>query len=287
MAVLVVDDSSSMRAIVRRALRQSSYAKLHVDEAADGRQALEYLRAHNPTFVLCDWNMPGMNGLELLGALRAEGLNARVGLVTSESTPERQTEALAAGARFLLPKPFEAVELERAVDLMLGGEGAHARHFERAGGKEVGGFFLPDPGECQRVLGSLLGKAITAVPWRRPLEHKPANYVGNYQCQGRAVAQVWMDPACAVVAGASLTLLPVRIAEEAVKSGSLPDNPRDGVGEVFNVLARLFQRPGGGDLRFEAWGHELVPLAGDVARSDLAVEVAGYGNGRMSLLVVP
>jgi len=111
MSILVVDDSSVMRKIVIRTLRQAGYGDQTVVEAEDGMDGLEKAREHNPKVVLSDWNMPNMSGLEFCEALRAEGNEVPFGFVTSESSPEQLAAAIAAGAKFLLSKPFTSDEL--------------------------------------------------------------------------------------------------------------------------------------------------------------------------------
>jgi two-component system chemotaxis response regulator CheY len=108
MNVLIVDDSRAMRMIVSRTLRQAGYGDGNLREAADGAEALVAIQADKPDLVLSDWNMPEMNGIELLRALRAEGNDVRFGFVTSESTTEMREVAIAAGAEFLIGKPFTA-----------------------------------------------------------------------------------------------------------------------------------------------------------------------------------
>jgi two-component system chemotaxis response regulator CheY len=103
--VLVTDDSRVMRQIVIRTLRQAGY-DWDVREAADGAEALEAIRADEPDVVLSDWNMPNMNGIDLLRRLRAEGFATPFGFVTSEGSPEMRATAEAAGALFLIAKPF-------------------------------------------------------------------------------------------------------------------------------------------------------------------------------------
>ncbi len=107
MNILVVDDSKPMRSIVRKALKQAGY-NYPVAEAANGKEALASVRSAKPSVVLCDWNMPEMSGFELLQALTNEGLDVPFGFVTSETTDEMRKQALGAGARFLLGKPFTA-----------------------------------------------------------------------------------------------------------------------------------------------------------------------------------
>ena len=111
MTILVVDDSSVMRKIVIDCLRQAGYADHPVEQAHDGAKGLEKARALSPAVILSDWNMPNINGLEFLEILRAEGFAIPFGFITSESTSERRAQAMAAGANFLLPKPFTADDL--------------------------------------------------------------------------------------------------------------------------------------------------------------------------------
>jgi two-component system chemotaxis response regulator CheY len=116
MKILVVDDSKAMRMIVTRALKSTSaYAGATIVEACDGKEALAVIGAEQPDFVLSDWNMPEMTGIELLESLNGQGATVSFGFVTSESTPEMYDRAMAAGAKFLVTKPFTADSLERAL----------------------------------------------------------------------------------------------------------------------------------------------------------------------------
>lgn len=117
MKILVVDDSKAMRMIVIRNLRQAGYGDATVVEAENGARGLEVARAESPDLVLSDWNMPEMNGIDFLRALRAEGITTTFGFVTSESTPAMRQQALDAGAAFLLGKPFSADDFQ---DLLAG-----------------------------------------------------------------------------------------------------------------------------------------------------------------------
>jgi two-component system chemotaxis response regulator CheY len=108
MQVLIVDDSRVMRQIVARTLRQAGFDDLDVLEAENGRMALELVGTHRPDLVLSDWNMPEMNGIELLRALRGGGDQIPFGFVTSEGTEPMRETAAAAGAMFLIAKPFTA-----------------------------------------------------------------------------------------------------------------------------------------------------------------------------------
>ena len=117
MKILVVDDSKAMRMIVRRALASADgYANADVVEAENGQEGLEAVAAESPDVILSDWNMPEMNGIEFLEQLNAQGDHPPFGFVTSESTPEMHERATAAGAKFLVSKPFTPESLAAALD---------------------------------------------------------------------------------------------------------------------------------------------------------------------------
>jgi len=115
MKILVVDDSSVMRKLITRSIRQAGFGEATIMEAEDGALALEVARAELPDVILADWNMPNMTGIEMLRALRAEGDMVRVGFVTSESTTEVRDSAQEAGASFFLSKPLDTSKLEAAL----------------------------------------------------------------------------------------------------------------------------------------------------------------------------
>ena len=104
--ILIVDDSKAMRLIVRRTLRQAGFGSYEVEEAVNGVEALAAIEAAPPTLVMSDWNMPEMTGIELLTKLRERGNGVRFGFVTTEGTPDMRARANAAGALFLIAKPF-------------------------------------------------------------------------------------------------------------------------------------------------------------------------------------
>lgn len=106
MRILVVDDSKAMRLIVSRTIRQAGFDKCQISEACNGLEGLKSIRASVPDLVLCDWNMPEMNGPTLLKTLNDEGIKVNFGFVTSESSPEFAEAAREAGALFLISKPF-------------------------------------------------------------------------------------------------------------------------------------------------------------------------------------
>ncbi|AHF75719.1 Chemotaxis regulatory protein [Sodalis praecaptivus] len=109
---LVVDDFSTMRRIVRNLLKELGFN--NVEEAEDGADALVKLKAAPFDFVISDWNMPNMDGLSLLQAIRADGAMAAmpVLMVTAEAKKENIVAAAQAGASGYVVKPFTAATLE-------------------------------------------------------------------------------------------------------------------------------------------------------------------------------
>lgn len=121
---LIVDDSSVMRKIIERALRQTGLQLEAVYEAATGAEGLEMLGAHPVDLILSDINMPGMDGLEFLRQLRARNLAPQVPVVmiTTESSEDHVKQAILAGAQGYLRKPFTAEQVKEKVLPLLGKE---------------------------------------------------------------------------------------------------------------------------------------------------------------------
>ncbi len=117
---LVVDDFSTMRRIVKNLLNDLGYA--NVVEADDGNSAWPLLQAGNVDFLVTDWNMPGMPGLELLKQVRADPKLAKmpVLMLTAEAKREQIIEAAQAGVNGYVIKPFTAITLKEKIDKILG-----------------------------------------------------------------------------------------------------------------------------------------------------------------------
>lgn len=116
MKILVVDDSRAMRMIVKRTLRQAGFGDHEVEEAEDGKEALNLLQGGAFGLVLTDWNMPNMTGIELADHLKNNGPKVKLGFVTTEGTAEMRARAADAGALFLIAKPFTADDFKAALD---------------------------------------------------------------------------------------------------------------------------------------------------------------------------
>jgi len=123
MKILIVDDFSTMRRIVKNLLRDLGFNNTH--EADDGLTALPLLQSGDFDFLVTDWNMPGMQGIDLLKAVRADPKLARlpVLMVTAESKREQIVEAAQAGVNGYIVKPFTAQTLKEKIE----------RIFERMG----------------------------------------------------------------------------------------------------------------------------------------------------------
>ncbi len=116
MKILVVDDFSTMRRIIKNLLRDLGFT--NTQEADDGLTALPMLQNRNFDFVVTDWKMPGMQGIDLLKAIRADEKlkNIPVLMVTAESKREQIIEAAQAGVNGYVVKPFTAVTLEEKIN---------------------------------------------------------------------------------------------------------------------------------------------------------------------------
>ncbi len=119
MKILVVDDFSTMRRIIRNILKEIGYT--NVDEADDGSTALEKLKGGGFQFVITDWNMPNMPGIELLKAIRQDDAlkHTPVLMITAEAAKENVVTAVQAGVNNYIVKPFTAAALKERIDLIL------------------------------------------------------------------------------------------------------------------------------------------------------------------------
>ncbi|HDH98932.1 MAG TPA: response regulator [Deltaproteobacteria bacterium] len=119
MRILVVDDFATMRKVIRNLLRQTGYQ--NVTEAEDGVAALKELRSQKIDFVISDWNMPNMTGIELLKAVRADSELSSLPflMVTAESLKENVVEAVKAGVSNYIVKPFTAEVLSEKIEKII------------------------------------------------------------------------------------------------------------------------------------------------------------------------
>lgn len=116
MKILIVDDFSTMRRIIKNLLRDLGFT--NTSEADDGITALPMLQKGGYDFLVTDWNMPGMQGIDLLKAVRADAELASlpVLMVTAESKKDQIVEAAQAGVNGYVVKPFTAQTLKEKID---------------------------------------------------------------------------------------------------------------------------------------------------------------------------
>ena len=117
--VLIVDDSSTMRSIVRKILSASRFA-LNVQEASEGAAALEQLGSGRFDLVFLDYNMPGLNGIETLSQIKRTTPNISVVIMTSMVNDAVISGAQAAGALAFLKKPFYPADIDTVLERHFG-----------------------------------------------------------------------------------------------------------------------------------------------------------------------
>jgi hypothetical protein len=156
---------------------------------------------------------------------------------------------------------------------------------------------LPSAKDVRELIEGLVGRDIGVTTGGAMLDPAAGDgtLVGSYVDDRLALtAIVLLDLALAAHVGAALGLVPVRVATTAVEEGVLPPALSENAGEVLNVMASLFNAEGAPHVRLDGLYEPRHPLPADLAtwvpayvrRTDLDVEVAGYGTGRFSLLVL-
>jgi len=109
--VLIVDDSSTMRKIISRSLRQAGLTVDEIFEAGDGIEGLNALGSNKVDLILSDINMPNMDGLEFIKQVRATGNNVPIVMITTEGGEDILKEAINSGASDSIKKPFTPDQL--------------------------------------------------------------------------------------------------------------------------------------------------------------------------------
>ena len=285
MKILVADGSRVMRQIVIRTLRQAGYVGHDIVEAQNGRQALELVHREAPDLVLSEWSMPGMSGIDVLDSLRAAGCRVPFGFVTADCSAEVRARAEAGGALFVLGKPFTLEAFDDAF-----GSPAHDRSDTTAAS------YLPSTKEVRDLWTGLLGRNVSVSP-SPPLAPGPRTpcTIGVYVDDALQVtALVVVDLPLSARAAAAIGLVPLPGAEAAIEDGTLDTMLRENLHEVLNIASSLFNVEGATHLRLYDVHHAGLPVPPGVLamaltlgrREDLAVDVAGYGQGRLSLVLV-
>lgn len=119
--VLVVDDSSSIRAIIKKIIKVSGFDVAEFLDACDGREALSIMAANQVDLVLTDINMPNMNGLDLIARIKENEhlTSVPVVVVSTEGSEKKMAEAMALGAVGYVKKPFVPEEIKQTLNKIL------------------------------------------------------------------------------------------------------------------------------------------------------------------------
>lgn len=130
--VLIVDDSSSMRAIIKKIIKVSGFSVGEFLAAADGKDALKVLKDEWVDIVLTDINMPNMNGMELIAEMKKDELmhSIPVVMVTTEGSEKKMQEAMDLGASGYVKKPFLPEDIKRTLSSIMGEEDGQRDHDE-------------------------------------------------------------------------------------------------------------------------------------------------------------
>jgi CheY-like chemotaxis protein len=276
-SILVVDDSRAMRRIVTRALRKAGFENAQFLEATNGQEALSLARTAHPNLVFTDLNMPGLDGLGLFGAIKAERLPCKVGFVTSEISERVRKLVADEGALCVVRKPCSAEDFR---DVLQGR--------------------LPDlPLEpvsssvaCE-LFTSLTGQEVTAGAGLPVSFHN-----GGVTCLG-LYHSIESDTFAAVVAfDASLASALASALEGSqlppLTNGKEPSAEMlENLHEVLNVSAGLFGAPGTSRVTLKAMRFHPPPLSTELMatvvtparRADMELKIGRFGSGRMSLFV--
>ncbi|MCE2596005.1 response regulator [Motilimonas cestriensis] len=302
MKILIVDDSKAMQAIVKRSLKACGYGGCDTQLASDGAEALTIIKQWQPDIVLSDWYMPKMTGLELLQAVKEQGIKVKIGFVTSETAKVKLKQALAAGAEFVLSKPFEDEALHQAMLPLLDENDDGDTEVVKASAsaclsQEIQDrILLPRVNAIDTVFNAFSVKELLleAVPGSafhgRWLPCFLAMFVDGAK-KVRAVAVI--DFAGLVILGAGMDGLEDAQTHEIIKKKSVPKAMMANVNQVFKVLgASMVEQKTGCCLTLQSvnFAAKSMPKLEKMfnkpnsERVDVELAVLGYGQGYLTLV---
>ncbi|HVB06562.1 MAG TPA: response regulator [Acidimicrobiales bacterium] len=310
MRVLVIHDTRAMRLIVRRALHHLEGID-DVLQAESAESAIDTLQNEPVDLVLCDWNLGGMTGIELLEALRNAQWEVPFGFITAERDEKIRRRALESGASFLLSKPFSEAELADELVAI----GAILPYDPDPDPDPEFGPFAPPPLEVAAAEDGRLGEAAEAVVRAAELEalleklcsaqvtvapahagpnlHSP-RYVGAYHDEAGEVAGLCVfATSFGLAVAASLTRWSASATREWVATGIMPAELLGDLFEVANVLAQFVRRDGKRIIIHHLEGYApgerfewIAALDKGQGAEHFEIEVAGYCGGLLSVVAL-
>jgi DNA-binding response OmpR family regulator len=304
MKVLIVDDSRAMQTIVRRGIEQLGYSDMETRKADDGMQALDIIREWEPDLVLSDWHMPEMSGLEMLHALNRQMLPVKVGFVTTETSESRKIEALSAGAKFFVQKPFTYKTLHEAVLPILQGstEGEAALEQAEAHNKKQKApvespISLPTVSKINQLLNHFSKTSVSVEPYSS-LKLRDKDFpclLGLFEDQKdkRMSAIAILDLSATCILGACLTDIAEDRVNEFLRQRAVPKAVMANCQKLMQATALLLQHKQSQTqlklrsiniLRKKVSSIETLMNKPDEDRIDLKVLIPKYGSGRLTLI---
>ena len=304
MKFLIVDDSPAMQAIVRRALEKVGYQDLEFQTAGDGVEALDIIRNWEPDLVISDWHMPNMTGIELLEEIKKQMLDIKVGLVTTETSPVKIVQAKEAGALFVVHKPFEIKELQKAVlPIVQGSVEGEQMLSESAANPEEGNIDsnlqMPSIPAIEKILDGFASMTVKVTKTERTgINYKYLPYVLGLFADNekdRIKAVCIMDLRATAILGCAYNGARPEIVKATIESKTLSKGLLDNNKKLLKMISALFFDPSTQqDLTLKSVN--LIPKPFDrldqlgssssEKRIDFKVSVEGFGEGQAILMAV-
>jgi CheY-like chemotaxis protein len=302
MKFLIVDDSPAMQTIIRRSLEKAGYKDNDFRTAANGVIALDIIREWEPDLVISDWYMPEMDGIELIRALSREMLNIKVGLITTETSEQKNQEAITAGALFVVHKPFEVVELQNAILPIVQGcvEGEKLLSTYKPP-RDTPGYNLqmPSLSAISKIIDGYTEIPISIVPTGpQAINYQYLPYVMGLfteQEKGAIKAICILDLRTAAILGGSFTGAAAQEVRDIIQLKTLPKPYLDNIKRLLKMFSALFH-DGGGKQDLILKSTHLIPkpferldkLGGSSTdkRIDLKVQADQYGEGQLIIMAV-
>lgn len=302
MKFLIVDDSQAMQAIIRRSLERAGYRDNEFKMAGDGLEALEVLKNWDPDLVITDWHMPNMTGIELLTEVQKQGIDLKIGLVTTETSPVRILEAKQAGAQFVLHKPFDLQEFRKIILPIVQGsvEGeALLTNYDPKLDTTNYELQMPTLVSLRKILDGFTQKSLLIEETSRgQINYAYLPYVMALFCDNKKdviKAVCILDIRAAVILGCAFDNAPPQDVQAAIEFKALDKHLLDNVQRLMKMVSALFYDPQSQqDLNLKSV--HMIPKPFDRLdqlgsnssnkRLDLRVTGEGYGEGQAILMAV-